>query len=201
MRAIVIVVAGVLLAVLPGCAAEQPPEPFGVPTAAAPVPPDVVLTPAEEELFGPRVELPNGLLLKQLGKVAQWGGPNDTDPNTWGVRLVVDSIAVDPACDEYVSTPDRGHRLILSVRVETSPSYDSMNDGIPQYFEWSTIAPDGVSEASPTSSSDCHSSVAFPHEMRPSAKYRGEVTVETANPRGQLVFADFAAWDYGFTTA
>ncbi|OZM80022.1 hypothetical protein [Pseudonocardia sp. MH-G8] len=100
-----------------------------------------------------------------------------------------------------MNTPDRGHRLVLSLRVETSPSYDSMSEGIPQYFEWSTIGPDGVSEASPTSSLDCHSADAFPHEMRPSAKYRGEVTVETANRKGQLVFADFAAWDYGSTTA
>ncbi len=37
--------------------------------------------------------------------------------------------------------------------------------------------------------------VAFPHELRPSAKYRGEVTLETANPVGQLVLADFFVYD------
>jgi hypothetical protein len=182
----------------------EPPGEFTVPTAqaeppvqaAAPTSSSVVLTPEEEELFGPRVELPGGLLLKQRGKVAQWGGPDDVDNSTWAVRLVVDRIDVDPQCGEYVRAPDRGHRLVLSLRVETSERYDQIVDGVPQYYEWSTIGPDGVSEASASSSQDCHSDVAFPHELRPSAKYRGEVTVETANPVGQLVLADFFVYDY-----
>ena len=170
---------------------------FTVPTAqVAPPTSSVVLTPEEEELFGPRVELAGGLLLKQLGKVAQWGGPDDKDNSTWAARMVVDKIEVDPKCDDYVGGPDRGHRLVVSIRVETSALYESFRDGIPQYYEWSTIGPDGVSEASPSSSGDCRSAAAFPHELRPSAKYRGEVTVETANPVGQLVFADFAVYDY-----
>lgn len=172
------------------------PGAFAVPTTQAAAPASVALTPEEEELFGPRVELPGGLLLKQLGKVVQWGGPDDQNNSTWGVRMVVDKIEVDPQCDAYVDTPDRGHRLVLSLRVETSALYDSFRDGVPQYFEWSTIGPDGVSEASPSSSHTCRSAVAFPHELRPSAKYRGEVTVETANPAGQLVFADFAVYNY-----
>jgi hypothetical protein len=83
-----------------------------------------VLTPEQEQLYGPRVELPGGLLLKQFGKVAQWGGPDDTDPNTWGVRVVVDSVEVDPKCGEYTSPPTRGHRLVVSLRAETSSSYE-----------------------------------------------------------------------------
>jgi hypothetical protein len=50
------------------------------------------------QLFGPRMELPGGLLLKQLGKVAQW---SDTEVGVedWDVRVVLDSIEVDPQCD------------------------------------------------------------------------------------------------------
>jgi hypothetical protein len=173
-----------------------PPEAFTVPTSQPPAPPNsLVLTPEQEELYGPRVELGGGLVLKQLGKVTQWGGPLD-DLSTWGARMVVDRIEVDPQCNEYVSTPERGHRLVVTIRVETSELYKPGVDMIPQYYLWSTIGPDGVSEASPSSSHTCRSAVAFPHELRPSAKYRGEVTVETANPVGQLVFADFAVFNY-----
>jgi hypothetical protein len=44
------------------------------------------------------MELPGGLLLKQLGKVAQW---SDTEVGVedWDVRVVLDSIEVDPQCD------------------------------------------------------------------------------------------------------
>jgi hypothetical protein len=175
-----------------------PPGTFTVPTAAQAAAPtsSMVLTPEEEELLGPRVELGGGLVLKQLGKVTQWGGPQDDRIATWAARMVVDKIEVDPECDEYVQAPGRGHRLVLSLRVETSDLYDSFVDGTPQYYQWSTIGPDGVSEASSSSSQDCRPDVAFPHELRPSAKYRGEVTVETANPVGQLVFADFAVYNY-----
>lgn len=137
-----------------------------------------MLTPEEEALFGPRV----GLLLKQLGKVAQWVGPDDRDYSTWGVRMVVHKIEIDPKCDRYVDEPDRGHRLVL--RAETSELYNSSRDGIPQYYEWSTIGPDSVSEASP-SSLTCRSAAAFPDELRSSAKDCGNVTVETANPVGR----------------
>jgi hypothetical protein len=43
----------------------------------------------------------------------------------------------------------------------------------------------------------CHKANALPHEFRPSAKYRGEVTVETANASGQLVLGNGFAWNYG----
>jgi hypothetical protein len=115
----------------------------------------LVFTPEQEALYGPRVELPGGLVLKQIGKVAQNGGPNDTDLNTWAIRLVLDSIEVDPACGPYIAKPERGHRLVLSLRVETSAYYDPTRDPgsrPPQYYEWSTIGPDGDSEAPPPSS-------------------------------------------------
>jgi hypothetical protein len=198
MRATMIVVAASgLLALLTGCVAERPnPEPFGVPASAPLAPTSVVLTPAEEELFGPRVELPGGLLLKQIGKVAQWGGPNDTDPNTWGVRMVVDSIEVDPACDEYVPEPERGHRLVLSLRVQTSAQYNPSVDGVPGFYEWSTTGPDGVTEGAGSTGAMCRPAEDLTYDMRPSAKYRGEVAIDTSNPSGQLEFANFAAWNY-----
>ena len=47
--------------------------------------------------------------------------------------------------------------------------------------------------------SPCHEAAALPIEFRPSAKYRGEVTVETGNPKGRLVLANAFAWDYAKT--
>jgi hypothetical protein len=73
--------------------------------------------------------------------------------------MVVDRIDVDPQCDEYVPAPERGHRLVLALRAETSELYDPFVDGVPRYYEWSTIGADGVSEAASSSSHDCHHAV------------------------------------------
>ena len=81
------------------------------------------LTQEQEQIYGPRVELPGGLLLKQPGKVALYGPDQDFETN-WRVRLIVDKIAVDPACDRYIPKPERGHRLVISVRAETSAKFD-----------------------------------------------------------------------------
>lgn len=195
---ILLFVAALLLA---GCARDVPaePRPFDVPTSppAPTTSAEIVFTPEEEELYGPRVVQADGLVLKQLGKVAQYGGPGAVDDkDTWGVRVVVDSIEVDPTCDEYVAASIRGHRLLLSLRVETSDLYDPDRDQSPLYYAWSTVGPDGVSEAPMSTYSPCRAATELPSEMRPSAKYRGTVHVDTANPSGQLVFRNYAAWNY-----
>jgi hypothetical protein len=188
--------AAIALLLLSGCSSPSVPgTPLSVPPAGASTAP-TGLTPEQEEIYGPRVELPGGLLLKQLGKVALYG-PDDDLLTNWRVRMIVDKIAVDQACDQYISKPERGHRLVISVRAETSPKFDKGSDMVPQYYAFSTIDPDGISEASPSSMSPCHEASALPIEFRPSAKYRGEVTVETGNPKGRLVLANTFAWDYG----
>lgn len=194
-----------LAALLVACAdAERPPPaPFGVPTASPTTAAAQPQTAAEIELFGPRVELPGGLLYKQLGKVAQYGGPNDDDLSTFGVRVVLDRIELDPECDPFVTSGSgRPHRLVLHVRVETSPTYDPMVDGGgPQFFEWSTISPEGLTEGAANSSGSCRAADELPFELRPSAQYRGQVTYETANPVGRLVLGSFATWDYPSSAA
>jgi hypothetical protein len=134
--------------------------------------------------------------VKQLGKVAEMR--TGDDPSTWTIRVVVDSIAVDPDCgpENELFPPTRAHRLVVSLRAETSERYRPGWDLTPQFYEWSTIGPDGVSEASASSSTDCHPDEEFPHELRPAAKYRGEVTVETDNPIGQLVLGNGFVYDY-----
>jgi hypothetical protein len=188
--------AAIALLLLAGCSSPSAPgTSLGVPTASASAAPS--LTSQEEEIYGPRVELPGGLLLKQLGKVALYGPDQDNIQMNWHVRMVVDKIAVDPACDRYVPKSERGHRLVISLRAETSAKFSNGADMVPQYYAFSTVDPDGVSEASPSSMVSCHEAVALPIEFRPSAKYRGEVTVDTGNPKGQLVLANTFAWDYG----
>ena len=148
-------------------------------------------------MFGPRVELPGGLLLKELGKIAQYGGLEDTDPYSWGIRVAIDRIEIDPLCDEDVPKPDRPHRLLLSVRAETSAEFRTGVDVIPAYYNFTTVSPDGITEASLSTHLACHKANTLPYEFRPSAKDRGEVTVETANASGQLVLGNGYAWDYG----
>lgn len=148
-------------------------------------------------MFGPRVVLPGGLLLKDLGKFAQYGGTDDTDPRTWGVRVAIDRIDIDPRCDPYIPKPSRGHRLVLSVQAETSAEFRSGVDVIPAYFNFTTISPDGITEAATSDSYTCHDAKRLPYEFRPSAKYRGEVTLDTANAAGQVVLGNGYAWNYG----
>lgn len=181
---------------LVGCSSSTTaPQPFGVPTAPSPA--QTELTPEEIDIYGPRVELPGGLLKKELGKVAAIGRPEATDVRAeWTMRVVLDKIEIDPDCGPYRIDAGRAHTLVLSIRVETSDRYNPTADGIPQYFEWATIGPDGVTEAPPTSSSDCRNGKGFPSEMRPAAKYRGEITVDSDNAAGQLVFANMFVWDY-----
>jgi hypothetical protein len=169
------------------------PEPFSVPEAG-PAPSSASPNPADVELYGPRVELPGGMLLKQLGKVAELRREEPGEP--WTIRTVIDRIEVNPPCD--YGPLNRPHRLVLTLRVETSPIYNPGRDGAgPQYYEWSTIGPDGVSEAGPTTSQPCRAAAEqLPAELRPAAKYRGQVTVETANPAGQLVLDNSWVWNY-----
>lgn len=187
--------AALALLVLAGCAAQPAaPEPFTVPTESSTAPTVVELTPQEVELFGPRVELPGGLLLKQFGKVAQWG--QDTDVRKWGVRVVLDEVRIDPECDEFVTAPERGHRLVLSLRVETSELYEPTIDDGPHYYRWSVTGPDGVSESAGSIGAQCNVSNELPFDMRPAAQYRGEVVIDTRYTSGQLVLDNLFAWDF-----
>lgn len=171
------------------------PQPFSVPTASSLTSAASVQTP-EVAMYGPKVELPGGLLLKQFGKVAQFGGPDPSKPDGWGVRLVLDSTSVDPMCDQYTPPSPRGHRLVLTVRVETSSAYIASTDGTPSMADFSTVGSDGVTEGPPSTGWNCHDSKALSAQMRPSAKYRGEITVDTSNPTGDLVFGNRYLWKY-----
>ncbi|GJF01671.1 hypothetical protein PSD17_06350 [Pseudonocardia sp. D17] len=171
---------------------------FGVPATTAVASTDTnadakTQTPADIETYGPRVELPGGMLLKQLGKVAETKATDN--PGPWAARIVLDSITLDPKCDQYLPAPTRGHRLLLAVRVETSDTWGS-GLGVPQSSSWSTVGEDGVTEGPTQIGYDCHSGKALPYEMRPAAKYRGEVTLDTANTKGQLILSNLFAWDY-----
>lgn len=199
MRRVVLVLLVALVA-LGGCTSTPTPpptpQPFTVPTTTASRLPSVELTAEEIELYGPRVELPGGLLLKQFGKVAQYGGPGD-DIRSWGIRVVVDEVLVDPSsCGEYVSDPERGHRLVLGVRVETSSEYQPMTDAGPQYYNWTITGPDGVTESASSTGAQCNRADELPFEFRPSAQYRGQVVLDSRYASGQIVLINAYAWDF-----
>lgn len=176
-------------ALLAGCGSDQQ-EPASSSAAPGNEPTSASASDySNEELYGPRVELPGGLLLKQVGKVAEYGKP-------WAVRVVVDDIEVDPSCDEYKPDPERGHRVVLTLSVQTSADFDPATIPPPTWSQWSTVGPDGVSEAPMTAYNPCHPLVQLPSQFRPEATYRGEVDVDTANQTGRAVLGDLFAWDY-----
>jgi hypothetical protein len=47
-----------------------------------------------------------------------------------------------------------------------------------------------------SSYSPCRQATELPVDMRPSAKYRSTVGVDTSNAVGQLVLSNFAVWKY-----
>lgn len=42
----------------------------------------------------------------------------------------------------------------------------------------------------------CNESKELFTDFRPASKYRGEITVDTANTKGRVVYDDRFAWDY-----
>jgi hypothetical protein len=211
MRRVVEAVGLLAAVVVAGCGNNAPVQggaltPFSVPTSQAPAAASPAattvpaFTPEQEEMFGPHVELPGGLLLKQIGKVAQEFPSSDppntpVDVNNWAWRLVVDKIEVDPKCDKYMPEPTRGHLVLITARLETSAKYDPSGDDSPlNAYEWSTVGPDGVSETSGYAS--CRAADSSSPDLRPSAKYRTTVAIDTANTSGQLVLANEWAWNY-----
>lgn len=194
-----ILIAAAVSLLLAGCTAEPPQPKPDAPSLAK----ELVATPPRTPLpaqgfdpavYGPRVELPGGLLLKQVGKVAEL---RTVDDQTWVSRLVVERIEVDPVCDQYTPAPKRGHRVLLTIAYETSPSYSAPGVVVqpPLYYAWSTVGKDGITEGSMNVDYGCHDTDALPSEFRPAAKYRGEVVLDTENPSGQVVY-DMFAWDY-----
>ena len=81
--------------------------------------------------------------------------------------------------------------LVPSMPVETSADYDPLL-GPPQFYEWYTIGQRRFRRpAGPATR--CRPYV-------PIAEVPREVTVETANPQGQLVFANLFVWNYPTTS-
>lgn len=184
----------VVLFTLAGCGSGDttPADPSATTSTA---PPPTTLTAGEEELYGPRVELPGGMLLKQIGRVAEYGESETSPRDHWAIRVVVEKIEVDPVCP-HKPEPERGHRVVVTLSAQTSAYFDPATMAAPQWYRWSTVSPDGISEASLSAYNPCHPKVQLPPDFRPEAKYRGEVDVDTANPSGRIVFNDSFAWDY-----
>jgi hypothetical protein len=84
---------------------------------------------------------------------------------------------------------------IVSVRVETSPKYTA-SDGEVDYYNWSTISADGVSEPPVSTLYACNEAKELFTDLRPASKYVGEITVDTANTSGYVVLGDRFAWPF-----
>jgi hypothetical protein len=191
-----------LLAGCSGTPAAMAPQPSPTPAATAPAAATTAATATPEieaalaEELGPRVELPSGLLLKQIGKTAMSTGGTPPDPADWRVKVKVTGVRVDPKCERPGPPPSRGHRVVVSMEVETSKAYDTTSDAQVRWSQWSTIGADGVSEGGLSTLYECNQTKELTDDLRPASKYRGEVTLDSANTSGQVVWDDGFAWNY-----
>jgi hypothetical protein len=112
-RALAALVLAANVALLTGCAATGAPAAAPAPAAPAPAAPAITAAPAIDpalaEELGPRVELPSGLLLKEIGKTALVTGSPETDPSDWRIKVKVTGVRVDPQCQRSDPAPERGH--------------------------------------------------------------------------------------------
>jgi hypothetical protein len=112
----------------------------------------------------------------------------------WRLKVTVTGVKVEPKCARP-NGPQRGHRAVVAVRVETSPTYTPSNGEV-SYFNWSTISPDGVSEPAVSTLYECNETKELFTELRPTSKYVGEITIDTANTSGYVVLGDSFAWPF-----
>jgi hypothetical protein len=199
-RALAALVLAAHVALLTGCAATGAPAAAPAPTAPAPAAPAITAAPAIDpalaEELGPRVELPSGLLLKEIGKTALVTGSPETDPSDWRIKVKVTGVRVDPQCQRSDPAPERGHRVVVSFEAETSRLYDTSSDPLIRWSRWSTIGADGVSEGALSTLYACNATKELTDDPRPASKYKGEVTIDSSNTSGQVVWNEGFAWDY-----
>lgn len=193
---VVVAMVGGLLA---GCSDSAPAGSPPSASSAVARPPEtaaVSVEPSLAEELGPRVELPGGVLLKQPGKLALVLCQGCTTPEEWRLRVVVTGVAVDPPCERTGPPPARGHRAVVAVQVETAPNYVPGTDPAIAYWMWSTVSASGVSEQPVNTLYACNESRELAGPLRSAAKYQGEITIDTANTAGRIVYGDGFAWDF-----
>jgi hypothetical protein len=114
-----------LVATLAGCAVET--------TAGRPVPAGSAqeFQPERPAIEEPTTAPPSGparnergLIPTKLGETAGFGAPEEA-PDQARATFSIDSVEVDPPCDEYGIRPDSGHTLLLAVRAATSSDQES----------------------------------------------------------------------------
>lgn len=108
------------------------------------------------------------------------------------VVFAIDEIKVDPECREYGVKPDKGHTLLLHVRVATGDEADA-NDAMSLLLSpcnFAELGSDGVT--SPASSGMCTDPDEYlPMQFGMNQKYRGTIEVVVPEASGTLILTNY----------
>lgn len=119
------------------------------------------------------------------------------------VVFAIDEIKVDPECREYGVKPDKGHTLLLHVRVATGDEADA-NDAMSLLLSpcnFAELGSDGVT--SPASSGMCTDPDEYlPMQFGMNQKYRGMIEVVVPEVSGTLILTNYGGrgWEWIYPT-
>ncbi|ACU96768.1 hypothetical protein Svir_17410 [Saccharomonospora viridis DSM 43017] len=117
--------------------------------------------------------------------------------------FAIDEIKVDPECHEYGVKPDKGHTLLLHVRVATGVEADA-NDAMSLLlnpYNFAELGSDGVT--SPASSGMCTDPDEYlPMQFGMNQKYRGTIEVVVPEASGTLILTNYGGrgWEWTYPT-
>lgn len=148
-----------------------------------------------------------GLLVKAIGQPAHWA----TNNNVKQATFVVDAVQVDPKCTGEFSKPaERGHLVVLSFTVTTTPDYRADQLWSITAHDFSIVGPDGVTESSLSTGpafSCLRNEEYLPTEpYATGSKYIGKIVLDTRNASGVVTYRSPAiglqgGWEWQIPTS
>lgn len=149
--------------------------------------PQLPSTSADTSSTTPSVAKPNvnerGLIPKSLGEEA---GLTDESGVTVAT-FAIDTVTVDPPCQEYSPKPDSGHTLLLEVRVSTADDSESLTylAGLLNPFTFSEIGADGVTRTAQAGTCTDFAR-SLPSQYGVNQKYAGTIELVVPEASGAL---------------
>lgn len=127
-----------------------------------------------------------GFIVKKLGELACIGGAGKDCAG--GASFSIDAVEVDPQCAEYGSHPEKGHTLLLHLRIATGDDTQVVDrvSGIINPFSFVEVGKDGVTRDTNFGLCADPSTNQLPGTYGPNQKYQGIMDLEVPEASGTI---------------